>query len=135
MKELERILDLWSTAQKAGEPAVLATVVKTRGSSYRLPGDWAPLEFLQLRRVRLALDRPLRYRAPWARAEKLVWRILYLRRRAIARFAWQALGCLDKGADETTARVTLQDLGYNYVTSGQLPSTGRLAQGRDRSAR
>jgi xanthine dehydrogenase accessory factor len=38
MKELERILDLWSAAQNAGESAVLATVVKTRGSSYRLPG-------------------------------------------------------------------------------------------------
>ena len=38
MKELERILDLWSAAQSAGEPVVLATVVKTRGSSYRLPG-------------------------------------------------------------------------------------------------
>ncbi|HMJ62558.1 MAG TPA: XdhC family protein [Bryobacteraceae bacterium] len=38
MKELERILELWSAAQTAGESAVLATVVKTRGSSYRLPG-------------------------------------------------------------------------------------------------
>ena len=38
MKELERILELWSAAQSAGESAVLATVVKTRGSSYRLPG-------------------------------------------------------------------------------------------------
>jgi xanthine/CO dehydrogenase XdhC/CoxF family maturation factor len=38
MKELERILELWSAAQNAGESAVLATVVKTRGSSYRLPG-------------------------------------------------------------------------------------------------
>jgi xanthine/CO dehydrogenase XdhC/CoxF family maturation factor len=38
MKELEYILELWSAAQSAGESAVLATVVKTRGSSYRLPG-------------------------------------------------------------------------------------------------
>jgi xanthine/CO dehydrogenase XdhC/CoxF family maturation factor len=38
MKETERILDLWSAARSAGESAVLATVVKTRGSSYRLPG-------------------------------------------------------------------------------------------------
>jgi xanthine dehydrogenase accessory factor len=38
MKEMERILELWSSARSAGESAVLATVVKTRGSSYRLPG-------------------------------------------------------------------------------------------------
>lgn len=38
MKETERILELWSAARSAGESAVLATVVKTRGSSYRLPG-------------------------------------------------------------------------------------------------
>lgn len=38
MKELERILELWAAAQSAGECAVLATVVQTRGSSYRLPG-------------------------------------------------------------------------------------------------
>jgi xanthine dehydrogenase accessory factor len=38
MKELERILQLWNQTQAAGESAVLATVVKTRGSSYRLPG-------------------------------------------------------------------------------------------------
>lgn len=38
MKETERILELWSQARSTGESAVLATVVKTRGSSYRLPG-------------------------------------------------------------------------------------------------
>lgn len=38
MKELEQILRLWKEAEKSGEPAVLATVVKTRGSTYRLPG-------------------------------------------------------------------------------------------------
>jgi xanthine/CO dehydrogenase XdhC/CoxF family maturation factor len=38
MKERERILELWDAAQHAGEAAVLATVVKTQGSSYRLPG-------------------------------------------------------------------------------------------------
>ena len=38
MKELQQILGLWEAAEKAGESAVLATVVKTRGSSYRLPG-------------------------------------------------------------------------------------------------
>jgi xanthine dehydrogenase accessory factor len=38
MKELEQILRLWKTAEASGESAVLATVVKTRGSSYRLPG-------------------------------------------------------------------------------------------------
>ncbi len=38
MKELQQILDLWTQVEKAGESAVLATVVKTRGSSYRLPG-------------------------------------------------------------------------------------------------
>jgi len=38
MKELEQILELWSKADREGAPAVLATVVKTRGSSYRLPG-------------------------------------------------------------------------------------------------
>ncbi len=38
MRELEQILDLWAYAEAAGEQAVLATVVKTRGSSYRLPG-------------------------------------------------------------------------------------------------
>ncbi|MBV9304346.1 MAG: XdhC family protein [Acidobacteriaceae bacterium] len=38
MKELQRILELWAEAKSSGEPAVLATVVKTRGSAYRLPG-------------------------------------------------------------------------------------------------
>ncbi len=38
MKELEQILRLWAKAEPAGEPAVLSTVVKTQGSSYRLPG-------------------------------------------------------------------------------------------------
>ncbi len=38
MKELGQILGLWKKAQAAGEAAVLATVVKTYGSSYRLPG-------------------------------------------------------------------------------------------------
>ncbi|HEX3684482.1 MAG TPA: XdhC family protein [Bryobacteraceae bacterium] len=38
MKETQQILDLWSVAERAGESAVLATVVKTHGSSYRLPG-------------------------------------------------------------------------------------------------
>lgn len=38
MKELGQILELWARAERAGETAVLATVVKTRGSSYRLPG-------------------------------------------------------------------------------------------------
>ncbi len=38
MKELEDILSLWQEAEAAGQSAVLATVVKTRGSSYRLPG-------------------------------------------------------------------------------------------------
>jgi xanthine/CO dehydrogenase XdhC/CoxF family maturation factor len=38
MKELEQILVLWSQLEAHGESAVLATVVKTSGSSYRLPG-------------------------------------------------------------------------------------------------
>lgn len=38
MKELGRILQLSKKAEASGEPAVLATVVKTEGSSYRLPG-------------------------------------------------------------------------------------------------
>lgn len=38
MKELDQILHLWAQAESAGESGVLATVVKTRGSSYRLPG-------------------------------------------------------------------------------------------------
>jgi xanthine/CO dehydrogenase XdhC/CoxF family maturation factor len=38
MKEIAQILDLWSAVSAAGEEAVLATVAKTQGSSYRLPG-------------------------------------------------------------------------------------------------
>jgi xanthine dehydrogenase accessory factor len=38
MKELEQILRLWKDVETSGESAVLATVVKTSGSSYRLPG-------------------------------------------------------------------------------------------------
>ncbi|HZS55025.1 MAG TPA: XdhC family protein [Bryobacteraceae bacterium] len=38
MKELEQILALWSQLEARNEAAVLATVVKTSGSSYRLPG-------------------------------------------------------------------------------------------------
>src|SRR5689334_1752052 len=38
MKELEQILRLRKEAEQCGEPAVLATVVKTHGSSYRLRG-------------------------------------------------------------------------------------------------
>lgn len=38
MEELHRILQLWAEAESSGASAVLATVVKTRGSSYRLPG-------------------------------------------------------------------------------------------------
>jgi xanthine dehydrogenase accessory factor len=38
MKELEQILRLWKEAEQSGASAVLATVVKTHGSSYRLPG-------------------------------------------------------------------------------------------------
>ena len=38
MKELDQILHLWAQAESAGESAVLATVAKTLGSSYRLPG-------------------------------------------------------------------------------------------------
>ncbi|MDQ2711071.1 MAG: XdhC family protein [Acidobacteriota bacterium] len=38
MRELNRILELWHTLEEAGESAVLATVVRTQGSSYRLPG-------------------------------------------------------------------------------------------------
>jgi len=38
MKELEEMLRLWNEVETAGESAVLATVVKTHGSSYRLPG-------------------------------------------------------------------------------------------------
>jgi len=38
MKEIEQILSLWSQLEEKGEAAVLATVMKTSGSSYRLPG-------------------------------------------------------------------------------------------------
>lgn len=38
MREVQQILELWAEAERSGETAVLATVVKTRGSSYRLPG-------------------------------------------------------------------------------------------------
>jgi xanthine dehydrogenase accessory factor len=38
MKDIDQILKLWSSTEQAGESAVLATVVKTSGSSYRLPG-------------------------------------------------------------------------------------------------
>ena len=39
MKEIAQILDLWSAVSASGqEEAVLVTVVKTQGSSYRLPG-------------------------------------------------------------------------------------------------
>ena len=38
MREQNQILELWEKARSAGEPGVLATVVKTQGSSYRLPG-------------------------------------------------------------------------------------------------
>jgi xanthine/CO dehydrogenase XdhC/CoxF family maturation factor len=38
MKEIAQILELWSTLAALGEEAMLATVVKTQLSSYRLPG-------------------------------------------------------------------------------------------------
>ncbi|MCU1291814.1 MAG: hypothetical protein JWP08_664, partial [Bryobacterales bacterium] len=38
MREIEQILSLWDRTAQAGESAVLATVVKTSGSSYRNPG-------------------------------------------------------------------------------------------------
>lgn len=38
MTEARDILDLWRAAKARGEEAVLATVIRTRGSSYRLPG-------------------------------------------------------------------------------------------------
>ena len=38
MRETAQILDLWKQCQESGESVVLATVVRTRGSSYRLPG-------------------------------------------------------------------------------------------------
>jgi xanthine dehydrogenase accessory factor len=38
MRETERILRLWADCERTREEAVLATVVRTQGSSYRLPG-------------------------------------------------------------------------------------------------
>ncbi len=38
MKDIDQILKLWGSTERAGQSAVLATVVKTNGSSYRLPG-------------------------------------------------------------------------------------------------
>jgi xanthine/CO dehydrogenase XdhC/CoxF family maturation factor len=38
MREIEQILQLWHEASKSGQQGVLATVVRTQGSSYRLPG-------------------------------------------------------------------------------------------------
>lgn len=38
MKEIAQILDLWFSGAAATEEAILATVVRTQGSSYRLPG-------------------------------------------------------------------------------------------------
>src|ERR1035441_10871743 len=38
MKDIDQILQLWRKTEQAGDSAVLATVVKTCGSSYRLPG-------------------------------------------------------------------------------------------------
>lgn len=38
MNEIAQILDLWNAARQNNEEAVLATVIRTRGSSYRLPG-------------------------------------------------------------------------------------------------
>lgn len=38
MTQVEQISALWRQVQNAGDAAVLATVVKTQGSSYRLPG-------------------------------------------------------------------------------------------------
>jgi xanthine dehydrogenase accessory factor len=38
MREIEKILQLWEQTTQSGEAAILATVVKTQGSSYRLPG-------------------------------------------------------------------------------------------------
>jgi xanthine dehydrogenase accessory factor len=38
MREFDQIAKLWAQSEQAGEAAVLATVVKTQGSSYRLPG-------------------------------------------------------------------------------------------------
>ncbi len=38
MREREQILELWRKLAQRGESAVLATVVRTEGSSYRVPG-------------------------------------------------------------------------------------------------
>jgi xanthine dehydrogenase accessory factor len=38
MKELRRICDAWAELKRKGEPALLATVVETSGSTYRRPG-------------------------------------------------------------------------------------------------
>ncbi|HEX4807722.1 MAG TPA: XdhC family protein [Bryobacteraceae bacterium] len=38
MRESDQILSLWAECQQSGESAVLITVLRTRGSSYRLPG-------------------------------------------------------------------------------------------------
>ena len=38
MRDIDQVLQLWRDTEKAGQSAVLATVVKTSGSSYRLPG-------------------------------------------------------------------------------------------------
>ncbi len=38
MRERDQILALWERLAVADEPAVLATVMRTEGSSYRLPG-------------------------------------------------------------------------------------------------
>jgi xanthine/CO dehydrogenase XdhC/CoxF family maturation factor len=38
MKEIAQIIELWRTCRRNNEDALLATVIRTRGSSYRLPG-------------------------------------------------------------------------------------------------
>ena len=38
MREIEQILELWADVERNVESAVVATVVKTSGSAYRLPG-------------------------------------------------------------------------------------------------
>jgi len=38
MRDIDQIFQLWRDTEKAGQSAVLGTVVKTSGSSYRLPG-------------------------------------------------------------------------------------------------
>ena len=62
MKEHEQILERWSEAERAGEEAVLATVVKTQGSSYRLSGARLLLTATASGRVRSA-----------AAASKMTW--------------------------------------------------------------